>query len=307
MNSFFVGLKEHDTVVVNGPDAAKFLQGQMTCDVNALADNTFSFGAACNNKGRVFASFIIARHGADFHILLDHGLAKVLITNLQKFMPFYKCSMKIDSGFAAIGLAGTEIGNTLKKLGLDLPPPATAYEVAGMWLYNLQADNSQFILLGPEDSTNSYISGINELLPAATLDDWAVKNMLSGHFPFTLQDVDKYTPQELHLDQSGYISFSKGCYTGQEIIARMHYRGKVKKRLYLLEIENVENIKDSHDVEIFDDSGKSLGSSIKKIVDRNSRLYAIASMPVDLASTGLFTKEGHAFAYRPFVDALQVL
>ena len=302
MNSFFVELRDFETVLVTGPDAARFLQGQLTCDVHSLVENTFTFGAACNNKGRIFASFILALHAADFHVLLPHGLAKVFINNLQKFIPFYKCSMQILSGMKSIGLVGPGAANTLEKLHVEIPSANTGIKVAGMSLYNLQRDNTQFILNVNEEAFPAIKSSIVSYIPEATYENWELKNVLSGHFPFTLEDVDKYTPQELHFDQAGYISFSKGCYTGQEIIARMHYRGKVKKRLYLLQIAKFDDVENDNPIEIFDNNGKNLGVPLKQIIDNSHTLFAIASLPVELASTNLTTKDGQTFVYRPLIS-----
>ena len=303
MNSFFVELKDFETVRVSGPDAAKFLQGQLTCDVQSLAENAFTHGAACNNKGRIFASFILARYGADFHVLLAHGLAAIFMANLQKFIPFYKCTMQILTGLKSIGLVGTEAVKTLAKLHAEIPSPNTASEVAGMWLYNLQPDNTQFILSVCEDNYASTKSNIASSVPQGTQENWKLKNIRSGHFPFTVEDVDNYTPQELHFDQAGYVSFSKGCYTGQEIIARMHYRGKAKKRLYLLQIEKFKNPENGNEIEIFDNNGKKIGSPLKQIVDDNQTLVVIASLPVELAATSLSTNEGQTFIYCPLTDS----
>ena len=303
MNSFFVEIEDFETVQVSGADADKFLQGQLTCDVDSLADNAFTYGAACNNKGRIFAAFILARHGAEFHVLLAHGLAKIFMANLQKFMPFYKCSMQILPAVKTIGLAGTTAREALEKLQLELPSLGTCGVVPGMVLYNLQADNSQFILTVDEGKWPLIKRDIVSTVPEATPAHWELKNMLAGHFPFSLEDVDKYTPQELHFDQAGYISFSKGCYTGQEIVDRMHYRGKAKKRLYLLQIEKFESPPGQHEIEIIDDSGKGFGSPLKQIIDDNQTLFAIASLPVELTSTGLFTKDGQVFVYRPLITA----
>jgi tRNA-modifying protein YgfZ len=299
MNSFFVELQEFETVGVTGPDAAKFLQGQLTCDVYSLAENTFTYGAACNNKGRIFASFILARHDTDFHVLLADGLAATFIANLQKFIPFYKCSMHVLADLKSIGLAGTEASNTLAKLGIKIPPSNTGINVDGKWLYSLQPEDKQFILSISEHNYVAVKSSISPALPEKTAEQWKLLNIYLGHFPFAQEDVDKYTPQELNFDQTGYVSFSKGCYTGQEIIARMHYRGKTKKRLYVLQLENGATVSAQSPVEIFDNSGKSFGFSLKQLIDTNHTLVAIASLPIELDPTSLRNKEGKSFSCRP--------
>ena len=296
MNSFFVELKGFEIVLVAGPDAEKFLQGQLSCDVQALADNGFTYGAACNNKGRIFAAFILARHGTDFRVLLAAGLAQVFVANLQKFIPFYKCSMQIQSGLKSIGLAGSAIVETLERLDQQIPASGSGREEAGVSLYNLQADNTQFLLVADESAYPAIRSALSSFIPEAPCERWELTNAVAGHFPFSAEDVDKYTPQELHLDKAGYVSFTKGCYTGQEIIARMHYRGKVKKRLYLLQIANFT--RPENEIEILDGDNDKLGSPIK-LIPYEHTLFAIASLPVALTGTNLHTKEGESISYQP--------
>src|SRR5690606_25599850 len=94
---------------------------------------------------------------------------------------------------------------------------------------------------------------------------WEELEMLDGHFPFTPGDSELFTPQELHLDRAGYVSFSKGCYTGQEIVARMHYRGKAKRQLFLLEVLNETGAASANDAELFDAEGAAAGKIIKQV------------------------------------------
>lgn len=297
MNSFLIDLKDFEVVLVTGMDAAKFLQGQLTCDVHALADNGFTHGAACNNKGRIYAAFILARHGADFHVLLPNGLAKTFIANLQKFVPFYKCSMQILPERKAIGLSGINVVDTLAELQLQIPAVNFASEHAGVKLYNLQTGGDQFILIANDETLPDIRSSISSGASEAPYEKWELTNMLAGHFPFSAEDVDKYTPQELHFDETGYVSFTKGCYTGQEIVARMHYRGKVKKKLYVLQLADCPN--PEHAIEIFDDNGNALGTTIKQIADEQT-LFAIASLPVGLTAA-LNTREGRKVNYQPLI------
>jgi tRNA-modifying protein YgfZ len=303
MNSFFVELPNFETVLVKGADAAKFLQGQLTCDVDSLTENSFTYGAACNNKGRIFASFILARHDADFHVLLANGLASTFIANLQKFIPFYKCSMQILSGVQSIGVSGNHVGEALATLGMKIPPYMSGINEQRKWLYSLRPDNTQFIISAPADLYTSCKSSFESHIPEKNAEHWVLKNIAAGHFPFSLEDVDRYTPQELHFDQTGYVSFTKGCYTGQEIIARMHYRGKVKKQLYVLQLKNFTTESDEQAMEIFDKDGKSYGFPLKRFIDDDHTMVAIASLPVELAATSLLSGKGEPFTYRPLTSA----
>jgi folate-binding protein YgfZ len=203
--------------------------------------------------------------------------------------------MQLLSELKAIGLNGTEAVDALGKLHLQIPASNSGREEAGVRLYNLQSDNSQFLLIADEAAYPAIKTSVASVASEAPYERWDLANMLSGHFPFAMEDVDKYTPQELHFDDTGYVSFTKGCYTGQEIIARMHYRGKVKKRLYLLQIANF--IKPENAIEILDDNGNNLGSPIKRIAD-NHTLFAIASLPAGFSAANLHTQEGQSISYR---------
>jgi folate-binding protein YgfZ len=165
------------------------------------------------------------------------------------------------SGLKAIGLSGVEAGNALESCSCKFLLRTARLEVSGIRLYNVSPNSTQFVLIANEDAYTALRSSMSSTVQEAPYKQWDLANIFSGHFPFSTEDVDNYTPQELHFDDTGYVSFTKGCYTGQEIIARMHYRGKVKKRLFVLQISN--SIKHENGIEIVDDSGNKPVSPIK--------------------------------------------
>jgi folate-binding protein YgfZ len=102
-------------------------------------------------------------------------------------------------------------------------------------------------------------------------------------------DQEKYTPQEIHLDRHEYVSFTKGCYTGQEIVARMHYRGKMKKRLFRLEAPLPGTIP-VEPIALFGPNDEPLGTTIK-VLCTSGEIHALAALPADLQDdTAVFVK-----------------
>src|SRR5690606_18562385 len=93
MHSFYLAPEHLDLITVDGPDAAKFLQGQLTCDVEALSGQNLVHGAACNNKGRVIATFVMLRHDEVYCLIFSKGLGDLFAAALKKYMPFYKCRL----------------------------------------------------------------------------------------------------------------------------------------------------------------------------------------------------------------------
>jgi folate-binding protein YgfZ len=275
MHSFYLPAGNLDLIAVTGADAAKLLQGQVTCDVDAVPDPGFARGALCNNKGRVFATFLLVRHGPSFYLVLNKGLGEILLAAIKKFLPFYKCELRQAAAHEpCIGAVGS---TTLIALGLDpasLPPRGRCAELADGWICHLDEPQQQYLLYSRQP-----------LPPAAnsttgTLNDWLMCGMRSGQFPFMPGDQEKYTPQEIHLDRHDYVSFTKGCYTGQEIVARMHYRGKTKKLLFLLQA-NASGPHPEASMEILDANEQPLGTMIK-LLHANGEILALASLPAEL-------------------------
>jgi folate-binding protein YgfZ len=294
MHRFYLPPGNLDLLTVTGAGAAKLLQGQVTCDVDAIPDPGFARGALCNNKGRVFATFILVRHGAMFYLALSKGLGDVLSAVLKKYLPFYKCELRQATDEICIGVLGDA---TLPELGLSagpLPVQGACAAYGDGWICNLDQAQQQYLVYARQPFPVPASS------PAGTLADWLVCGMRSGQFPFVVGDQEKYTPQEIHLDRHEYVSFTKGCYTGQEIVARMHYRGKMKKLLFLLEAPFSGTIPPGP-MELFSPDDQLLGITTK-LLQTSGGLHALASLPAELENNAPeFVKNGAGLRFRSHI------
>ncbi len=277
MHSFYLPPGNLDLLAVTGMDAAKLLQGQLTCDVDAVPDPGFTRGALCNNKGRVFATFILVRNGSTFYLVLSQGLGAILLAAVKKYLPFYKCELRqVTANEFCAGVVGN---TTLTALGLDsasLPLQGGCAALGDGWICNLDQAQQQYLVYTRRPLPIP-ASGM-----AGDLNDWLACGMRSGQFPFVAGDQEKYTPQEIHLDRHDYVSFTKGCYTGQEIVARMHYRGKMKKLLFLLEAPSPD-AGFADPMELLDANEHPLGTTIK-LLHASGELLALAPLPAELES-----------------------
>jgi folate-binding protein YgfZ len=285
MHRFYLPPGNLDLIAVSGAGAAKLLQGQLTCDVDAVPDPGFARGALCNNKGRVFATFILVRQGATFYLALSRGLGDVVSTVLKRYLPFYKCELRQAADEFCVGAVGDA---TLAELGLSLdsllPQGACAAHADG-WICNLDKAQQQYLVYTRKPLPASTGSS------PGTLTDWLVCGLRSGQFPFVTGDQEKYTPQEIHLDRHEYVSFTKGCYTGQEIVARMHYRGKMKKLLFRFEAPFSGTIP-SEPMELFGADDQPLGITMK-LLRTSGELHALAPLPAELENNApQFVKNG---------------
>lgn len=172
-----INLTSYGLLKVSGVDAKKFLQGQLTCDLEKVTSEGFALGAHCTPQGRVISLFRLFKRDESYYLLLPRSMIDVSATALKKYILFYKAEIKdVSSDFDV-----TELINS-------------------------------------------------------TEHDWKIRNLCNNIPEIYPETSGKFLPHEINLPEINAVSFDKGCYTGQEIIARMHYRGKLKNHLYLVNI-----------------------------------------------------------------------
>lgn len=193
---------------ISGADAGKFLQGQLTADVSALAIGGQTWAASCTPQGRMRAVFRLLRREQDFLLLLPRAVVTPLLEALKKYAVFFKTQLRDASeDFQIWGLLGTNAA------------PAA-------WSLAPLAETSRQLLLTAGDAPAATLPG--ELGQASA---WFLAEVLAGEPTVYPETVEKLLPHHVNLPGIGGVSFSKGCYTGQEIVARMEYRGKIKTHL----------------------------------------------------------------------------
>lgn len=211
-------------ITVSGDNASKFLQGQLTCDVVKLTPGQSCLGAHCNPQGRVLSTFRLVRHHQDYLMLLPPSMVEPTLTNLSKYAAFSKVTLINSSDeYEFLGIVGlhcaelpTEIQHHADLVGTDLggEPPRS-------------------ILMGPADTIVTAITAFNQAgfltLAAAIWHGLDIAATVPTIYPETQA---LFTPHDIDYPALGGVSFDKGCYTGQEIVARMQYRGKAKYGLY---------------------------------------------------------------------------
>jgi len=258
MHNFVVGADNFDVVLAQGADVVRFLQGQLTCDVAALADNSLTHAACCNNKGRVIAGFVLVRCGDIYYLCMARGLGAVLVAALGKYLPFYKCQLSIASDSQQLlGIAGADMIGRLADS--EILATSHSRQMDTGWLCKM--DSQPELALWWCNNTPQTITNALGSPNMGTLEQWETLALLNGQYPFQVHDTGLYTPQDLNYDQNGYVNFAKGCYTGQEIVARMHYRGKPKKQLYLVQLAQAPTAdNDKLALAVTDDQGMTLGN-----------------------------------------------
>ena len=225
-------LPEHEFVQVDGPDARKFLQGQVSCNVDLLSETRSLPGAICNLKGRVVADFRLAQTGDACLLQTAGGMAEKIIGTLSRYAVFSRVELRRFEPPLVLGILGDDFETALTRLFPRLPAAVNESAVsAQMCLLRLPGGRQELWCL--DEAVTPSLRELFGEWQSKPGRDWLAAGIESGVAHVGPASSEQYTPQLLNYDISGVINFSKGCYTGQEVVARMHFRGKPKKRLFL--------------------------------------------------------------------------
>ncbi len=195
---------------ISGSGAGQLLQGQVSCDIAAIPSGAGNFGAHCNPQGRIISLFYAARIDDEFLLLMPKNIITTALAALKKYAPFFKAELQDAShSHQIIGAYHNQdvLAHPLISARISLPSDT----------------NRELILLPPGTLSD------NE---TASHDEWKLLDMLDGIPAIYAETSGTFLPHDINLPELNAVNFNKGCYTGQEIIARMHYRGNPKTHLY---------------------------------------------------------------------------
>ncbi|WET12144.1 folate-binding protein YgfZ [Pseudomonas sp. D3] len=237
-SAFFCPITHEGVLAVRGADAAKFLQGQLTCNLNYLSDTQASLGARCTQKGRMQSSFRILLQSDGVLLAMATELLEPQLADLKKYAVFSKSKLT-DESAAWVRFGLEDADQALASLGLELPA-ATDSVARSEQLIAIRVSPGRIELWAPAEQAEAVRSQLAAQLQQADLNEWLLGQVRAGIGQVMPQTRELFIPQMLNLQAVGGVSFKKGCYTGQEIVARMQYLGKLKRRLYRLSLNATE-------------------------------------------------------------------
>ena len=221
-------------LAITGGDAQAFLQGQLSCDVSALAPGTCRIGSYNSPKGRMLANFVLwrdARADDGFAMLLPADLAEAVAKRLRMYVLRSKVAIAdVSSETQRVGVGGPEGAAAFRAAFESVPELLEARRAGAVSLLGLPG--RRFVALAPASDADLRARFAGLATPAG-FDAWRWLTIRAGTPVITAATQDAFVAQAANLDILGGIDFQKGCYTGQEIIARTQYLGRLKERTYL--------------------------------------------------------------------------
>lgn len=267
-----INLNYLNILEIVGEGAIELLQGQLTCDMGKVSSKNPTQGAICNVKGRIISSFIVVAPNDEntnkFWLIGPELMMKKTQDVLKKYSPFYQVDISILSDKDIYGANN----DALESFFPDLNFNDNQYIRHSSLVLGYLDKKIRLVITNKGDTIFKDSGEIS-----SDLGDWHLDNFLIKDVEITEDLSEKLTPHEINYDVSERVDFEKGCYTGQEIVARMHYRAKSLPRLYLTEGSNdLAEI----NMSVENSAGRRIGSVVKVLKHQKGN-YALISIKAD--------------------------
>jgi len=268
-----------------GADAATFLHGQLSNDVSRLDLAHARLGAYCTPQGRMLASFVYTRAGAEEYWLACS--ADVLAPTLKRLSMFVmRAKARLSDASTELTVLGLVGAPAAAWLGADAPAQAwDKLDRDGAAVIRLPdsglggATIDRWLWIGPAAQAQAVLAA----LPALDVVQWQRLEVRSGVVPVVAATSGQFVPQMLNYELVGGVDFKKGCYPGQEIVARSHYLGKLKRRAFLLAGEAA--MAPAQEVFWSEDPSQPAGVLARTAVD-GARHLALAELKIAVTRSG---------------------
>lgn len=266
-----------------GDDARSFLHGQFTNDLDQVSPAVSQLSSYCNPKGRMLSTLRIHKCDRDYRLILPR---EVLAATLKKLIMF-RLMAKVDitdesSEVALFGVAGPKAEVTLKALNVDVPQKTDhCVQHDGITAIRLPSENVRVLLIANIQAAIPLWKRTSAKLPVATWRLWDLHDIHSGIPQITASISEAFIPQMTNLDVIGGVSFSKGCYPGQEVVARTHYLGKPNRRMYRVSIAGDKVPAPGSNIYAPEDASQPVGKIVSAQQDSDDSCAALVVLRIE--------------------------
>src|SRR6267143_5031085 len=221
----------------SGEDAETFLQGQLSCDLAAVGLRSSTYGAYCSPRGRMLANFLLRREEAGSNLALSRDIASSIQKHISKFV--LRAKVKVSDASDTIvmaGAAGPKAGQALSKVFPDFPNGPNGVSRQPDTGTVIKLKDGRFLLSLTPSSAAALRQQLANILVPVGEHAWRWLDIRNGVPLVTAATQNQLVPQMANFELLGGISFVKGCYTGQEVVARIQHLGKLKRRTFLANV-----------------------------------------------------------------------
>ncbi len=282
-------LSHFGLIGVSGDDAVTFLQGQFTNDINQVSNSRSQLSAYCNPKGRMFANLRIFKRENTFYIELPLELLETVLKRLRMFVLRAKVTIEaVSESLIRFGSSGNRISREFCDIIGVMPAEVDdCIEFGDYTIIRVPSLTPSYEIHGQMEPMQKLWQQFNVDSAPVGAGAWQLLNIQAGVPVITTATSEAFVPQMTNLHLLGGISFTKGCYTGQEIVARMHYLGKLKKRMYHVRIETDDEVTAGEQLFVAaSSSGQNTGTIVNAQRHGEGSYEALAVIQISDAEAG---------------------
>lgn len=271
-------------IKITGPDATGFLHSQFSSDIIKMVEGTVQLSAWCNPKGQVIGSFIISRLKDEFYLVLPEELKDTFIKRLRMYVLRAHVNIEDEQSLSCIGikLSGSQPAGV--AMLQQTTSPEKAVRLVNNVIIPIPVNRNRWLIVGPGEALGETWAELANACTPVGSHYWQLFDILDG-LPWILTATsESFLPQMLNMDQLQAVSFNKGCFPGQEVIARLQHRGKVKQRLTIAILESGEDIGPGEKI-YRDGETQSIGTVINIAEHPGEGLYALSVLDVEHGTT----------------------
>ena len=293
LNDIAVLRDQHAVITVSGIDAEKYLQGQLTNDIsNSALDNPI-LAAQCNFKGKMWAIFTVVPFQLGYYLITSKTSLDDTLRELKKFAVFSQVTIEYHADLSFISGHGDKITSINGELAIS-PNQGEGIQQGNNNSVSWRCGATQLThtIMQKSDSNNLISEDTGDGVLVNVLEVEAGKPMIYG------QTNDTFIPQMMNLQAIDGISFKKGCYTGQEVVARAKFLGKNKRAMYLLQADHSQTIEVGLDLELaVGDNWRRIGTVVRS-AHYDGQLSVLAVLPNDTETNHQFRlKDNHQLSF----------
>ncbi|NDL01045.1 tRNA-modifying protein YgfZ [Photorhabdus bodei] len=303
-----ISLDDWGLVAATGPDAEKYLQGQVTADISALATNQHVLSAHCDAKGKMWSNLRLFHRGESLAYIERRSVLENQLTELKKYAVFSKITLVQDENAVLLGVAGKNCREALSSFFPTLPDAdnaVVAHETTTLLHFTLPSE--RFLLVTNTTTAEQLTEKLQAQLNNS--EQWLALDIEAGFPVIDAANSAQFIPQATNLQAlAGGICFKKGCYTGQEMVARAKYRGANKRAMYWLAGNAAKTPMAGDDLEWqLGDKWRRTGTVLAAVKLNDNSVWVQVVMNNDMESHNVFRvrdDEGHSLTIQPLPYSL---
>ncbi len=289
-SGYVIPMDQTGLLSLEGEDAVRFIHGQLSNDIEHLDGKSARLAAYCTPQGRMLARFCVWKSAGKVWMSLPADILDALKKRLQIYILRAKVTLSDERGNVRLaGIGGKRAAAALSRWFPDLPDVVYGKTENGNGVLVRKADAfgaPRYLLAVSASRYQAIYDALASELPVCGTDGWTLGDIEAGVPDITLAVQDRFVPQMVNLEEAGGLSFTKGCYPGQEVIARSQYRGAVKRKLFHGYVTSGE-IAIPAGADLFDGDGNPCGTVLQSARHDDGRTDFLAVMNLETKENGV--------------------